>query len=92
MVGNRGDWFNRLGTTAAGALGGAAGIAGTVIELPVTVTILQRAILEIADDEQQSMWVTGIPDKARLIVQGQDFVREDQIVEAVPAEQQSAQR
>ena len=50
VVGNRGDWFNRLGTTAAGALGGAAGIAGTVIELPVTVTILQRAILEIADE------------------------------------------
>lgn len=55
---------------------------GKVVFIPV----------EIADDEQQSMWVTGIPDKARLIVQGQDFVREDQIVEAVPAEQQSAQR
>ena len=50
VMGNRGDWFNRLGTTAAGALGGAAGIAGTMIELPVTVTILQRAILEIADE------------------------------------------
>ncbi len=50
VVGNRGDWFNRLGTTAAGAIGGAAGIAGTLIELPVTVTILQRAILEIADE------------------------------------------
>lgn len=50
LVSGRGDWFNRLGTTAAGAVGGAAGIAGTLIELPVTVTILQRAILEIADE------------------------------------------
>jgi membrane fusion protein, multidrug efflux system len=29
------------------------------------------------------MWVTGIPDGARVIVQGQDFVREGQRVEAV---------
>ncbi|MFD1794432.1 EcsC family protein [Paracoccus aurantiacus] len=47
---DRGDWFNRLGTTAAGAIGGAAGITGALIELPVTVTILLRAILEIADE------------------------------------------
>ena len=31
------------------------------------------------------MWVAGIPDGARVIVQGQDFVREGQRVEAVPA-------
>lgn len=47
---DRGDWFNRMGTTAAGAIGGAAGLTGAVIELPVTVTILLRAILEIADE------------------------------------------
>jgi multidrug efflux system membrane fusion protein len=29
------------------------------------------------------MWVAGIPDRARVIVQGQDFVREGQKVEAV---------
>lgn len=47
---NRGDWFNRLGATAAGAIGGATGMAGILIELPVTVTMLLRAILEIADE------------------------------------------
>ncbi len=43
--------------------------------------------IEIVDDEQDSMWVKGIPDGTRLIVQGQDFVREDQVVEAVTPEQ-----
>ena len=31
------------------------------------------------------MWVGGVPDGARVIVQGQDFVREGQKVEAVAA-------
>jgi multidrug efflux system membrane fusion protein len=31
------------------------------------------------------MWVTGVRDGARVIVQGQDFVREGQTVDAVPA-------
>lgn len=48
--------------------------------------------VELVSDEQQSMWVKGIQNGARVIVQGQDFVREDQIVEAVAAEQQNAQR
>ncbi len=38
------------------------------------------------------MWVGGIPNGARVIVQGQDFVREGQRVEAVPAAEQSARR
>jgi hypothetical protein len=29
------------------------------------------------------MWVTGLPDRSRVIVQGQDFVREGQTVDAV---------
>ncbi len=37
------------------------------------------------EDEQTFMWVAGIPDGARVIVQGQDFVREGQKVEAVVA-------
>ncbi|WP_313136902.1 EcsC family protein [Paracoccus jeotgali] len=49
-VRDRGDWFNRLGTTAVGAVGGAAGLTGALIELPLTVTILLRAILEIAEE------------------------------------------
>jgi multidrug efflux system membrane fusion protein len=48
--------------------------------------------VELVDDAQQSMWVKGIPNGTRIIVQGQDFVREDQVVEAVTAEQLNAQR
>jgi len=48
--------------------------------------------IEIVDDEQQTMWVKGIADGTRVIVQGQDFVREDQIVEAVKADQQNLKR
>jgi multidrug efflux system membrane fusion protein len=48
--------------------------------------------IEIVDDEHQTMWVKGIPDGTRVIVQGQDFVREDQVVEAVTAEKLNAQR
>jgi multidrug efflux system membrane fusion protein len=31
------------------------------------------------------MWIAGVRDGARVIVQGQDFVREGQTVEAVAA-------
>ena len=37
------------------------------------------------EDEQAFMWLAGVPDGARVIVQGQDFVREGQRVDAVPA-------
>jgi multidrug efflux system membrane fusion protein len=39
----------------------------------------------IAEDAQSQMWVNGIADGARVIVQGQDFVREGEKVTAVPA-------
>ena len=48
---------------------------GTVGFVPVSVI----------EDDKAFMWLAGIPDKARVIVQGQDFVREGQKVEAVPA-------
>jgi multidrug efflux system membrane fusion protein len=48
--------------------------------------------VKIAADEQEHMWVTGVPDRSRLIVQGQDFVREGQVVEAVPAAEQKTAR
>ena len=38
------------------------------------------------------MWLAGVPDGARVIVQGQDFVREGNLVEPVPAPQPTAQR
>jgi multidrug efflux system membrane fusion protein len=39
----------------------------------------------VIEDEQGFMWVGGIDDRSRVIVQGQDFVREGQRVDAVPA-------
>jgi multidrug efflux system membrane fusion protein len=48
--------------------------------------------VNIIEDEQTVMWVGGVPDGGRVIVQGQDFVREGQHVEAVPAAEYSASR
>jgi len=50
--------------------------ANKVAFVPVTVV----------EDEQQFMWVEGIAEAARVIVAGQDFVREGQVVEAVEVE------
>jgi multidrug efflux system membrane fusion protein len=50
------------------------------------------ARVNVIEDEQTAMWVGGVPDGARVIVQGQDFVREGQHVEAVPAAEYSASR
>jgi membrane fusion protein, multidrug efflux system len=44
----------------------------------------------IVEDEQTAMWVSGIADGTRVIVQGQDFVREGQKVEAVEAKEVTA--
>ena len=48
--------------------------------------------ISIIEDDQTSMWVERIPDGTKVIVQGQDFVREGQRVEAVPAGTNTAQR
>ena len=32
--------------------------------------------VSVVEDEQTFMWLAGVPDGARVIVQGQDFVRE----------------
>ncbi|MDO5658549.1 MAG: EcsC family protein [Paracoccus sp. (in: a-proteobacteria)] len=50
VVRDRGDWFNRLSSTASGAIGGLGGLPGAMIELPVAVTMLFRAILDIAEE------------------------------------------
>jgi multidrug efflux system membrane fusion protein len=42
-------------------------------------------MVTIAEDAQTQMWVNGIADGARVIVQGQDFVREGEKVTPVPA-------
>jgi membrane fusion protein, multidrug efflux system len=41
------------------------------------------ARIDVIEDEQAFMWVAGLPDATRVIVQGQDFVREGQKVDAV---------
>jgi multidrug efflux system membrane fusion protein len=41
--------------------------------------------VNVIEDDQNQMWVTGVPNGARVIVKGQDFVREGQKVDPVPA-------
>lgn len=62
LVRDRSDWVNRLASTASGAIGGVGGLPGAMIELPVTITMLMRAIMAIAaehgfdpDDESVKM-------------------------------------
>lgn len=43
------------------------------------------APVSLVEDGRDTVWVAGAPDRGRAIVQGQDFVVEGQIVEAVPA-------
>jgi multidrug efflux system membrane fusion protein len=51
---------------------------------------VEFAPISIVEDEQAMMWVAGIADGSRVIVQGQDFVREGQSVEAVGAHELTA--
>jgi multidrug efflux system membrane fusion protein len=44
----------------------------------------------VVEDNHTVMWVTGVPGGTQVIVQGQDFVREGQRVETVPAEVKTA--
>jgi len=48
------------------------------------------APVRVVEDEQTFMWVSGIPDGTRVIVQGQDFVREGQQVDTVVASEITA--
>lgn len=48
--------------------------------------------VSLVSDGQTHMWVDGVPNGALVIVQGQDFVREGQRVEPVPANSNTAQR
>lgn len=41
--------------------------------------------VSIVEDVKDRLWVSGLPDGARVIVEGQDFVKEGETVEAVPA-------
>jgi multidrug efflux system membrane fusion protein len=62
--------------SAEGRLGvRAVDAAARVAFVPVTVV----------EDGQAELWVAGIPPELRVIVQGQDFVKEGELVEAVQA-------
>lgn len=50
MVPDTSSWFTRALTTAMGAAGGAGGLPTALAELPVTVTVLLRAIQGVAAD------------------------------------------
>jgi multidrug efflux system membrane fusion protein len=67
--------------SSAGNLGVRAVRANETVEfVPVSVV----------EDEQSYMWLAGIAEGSRVIVQGQDFVREGQRVDAVPAPELTA--
>ena len=51
-----------------------------IVDANDTVDFVPVGVIE---DEQSSMWVIGLPDRSRVIVQGQDFVREGQTVDAM---------
>jgi multidrug efflux system membrane fusion protein len=48
-------------------------------------SVVAFVAIAVVEDAQSNMWVTGIPDGTRVIVQGQDFVREGQKVDTVAA-------
>lgn len=50
LVRDRGVLFNRMLSGLSGAAGGIAGIGGAMIELPLTITLLLRAILEVGSE------------------------------------------
>jgi multidrug efflux system membrane fusion protein len=52
--------------------------------------VVSFAPIGIVEDEQTAMWVSGIADGGRVIVQGQDFVREGQKVDVVEAKEVTA--
>jgi multidrug efflux system membrane fusion protein len=48
------------------------------------------ARIDVVEDEQAFMWVAGLADGTQVIVQGQDFVRDGQKVDAVAASAMTA--
>jgi multidrug efflux system membrane fusion protein len=48
--------------------------------------------VQVVEDQQGTMWLSGIADGARVIVRGQDFVREGQKVAVVDAASERAEK
>ena len=53
---------------------------------------VQFVPVHIVEDQQDTMWLAGIPADARIIVRGQDFVREGQKVATVDAATERAEK
>jgi multidrug efflux system membrane fusion protein len=53
---------------------------------------VQFVPVQIVEDLQDTMWLSGIADGARVIVRGQDFVREGQKVATVEAGSESVEK
>jgi multidrug efflux system membrane fusion protein len=53
---------------------------------------VQFVPVAIVEDQQDMMWLSGSPDGARLILRGQDFVREGQKVATVDAVAERAEK
>lgn len=53
---------------------------------------VQFVPVQVVEDLHDTMWLSGIPGGARIIVRGQDFVREGQTVATVDAGSASAER
>ena len=49
------DWFHRGLAAASGAAGGALGLPGTLLELPVSTTLLLRQIAAVAAEEGEDL-------------------------------------
>lgn len=50
------NWFHRVSVWATGALGGFGGLPGTLVELPVSTTIMLRSIFDIAKGEGENIY------------------------------------
>ena len=53
---------------------------------------VQFVPVRIVEDQQDMMWLSGIPEGARVILRGQDFVREGQKVATVDAATERAEK
>lgn len=58
----------------------------------VDAKTVQFVPVSLVADSKDEMWVAGVKDGAQVIVQGQDFVRDGQTVDAVPLAASTATR
>ena len=54
--------------------------------------LAQFVVVEVIRSTEEGIWVTGLPDQARIISTGQGFVTDGQRVEAVSANELNGTR